>query len=198
MLKVGLTGSIGSGKTIVSRIFNTLGIPVFSADTESKNFLSDPYYRSLIVQRFGDRILDEDGRIINGRLAELVFSDPESLASLNAILHPAVRTALGTWLDRHHDAPYIVHEAAILYESGFYTGFDKIITVTAPVETRIKRVMDRDHVTRNQVVDRMKNQWGDEEKVRRADYIIVNDDNTFVIPQVIRIHIELTELTKIR
>jgi dephospho-CoA kinase len=195
MLKVGLTGSIGSGKSTVARIFGIVGVPVFSADDQSKMFLSEPHYKGLITRAFGEQILDPDGRILNKRLAAIVFSDREALSRLNAILHPAVRDAFGKWLGKQNSR-YVVHEAAILFESGFYRDFDKVIAVTAPEQIRIERVMRRDHVTRKDVVIRMDNQWNDEEKVKRADFVIFNDNEQLVVPQVLRIHRELLDLTK--
>ncbi len=187
-MKVGLTGSIGSGKTLVARIFETLGIEVFYADTEAKLLLADPEVKAEITGHFGDHILDEQSRIVNKRLADIVFNDPSSLMVLNAIIHPRVMRRLLEWFDNRRAGLYAVQEAAILLESGFDKECDVVVTVSAPEEIRIRRVMERDHVTRDEVLVRLKNQWTDEQKRNRADYIIINDGTCMVIPQALRIH----------
>ena len=188
MLKVGLTGSIGSGKSLVARIFETLGIEVFYADAEAKLLLADPEVKAEITGHFGDHILDEHSTIVNKRLADIVFKDPSSLMVLNAIIHPRVMQKLQGWFDSRRTGPYAIQEAAILFESGFDKECDSVATVSAPKEIRIKRVMERDRITRDEVLLRMRNQWTDEEKTSRADYIIINDGSGMVIPQVLRVH----------
>ncbi|HOW25708.1 MAG TPA: dephospho-CoA kinase [Bacteroidales bacterium] len=191
MLKVGLTGSIGSGKTLVARILENLGIEVFYADTEAKMLLRDPEVKAGIVHYFGDRILDEHSQIVNKRLAAIVFNDPPSLLKLNAIIHPRVRQRLLQWFESRGPIPYAVQEAAILFESGFSKECDTIVTVSAPEEIRIQRVMERDHIDREEVLLRMKNQLTDLEKCKRADFVITNDGKRMVIPQVLKVHGEL-------
>ena len=191
MLKVGLTGSIGSGKSLVAKIFSSLGIKVYEADTEAKKFLLDDMVKQKIASSISNDVFNTEGVIINRRLAEIVFNNPEALAILNGIIHPMVRNDFLEWLQRNHREVYILHEAAILYESGFYKDFDKVITVSAPEKLRLKRVMDRDDVGREQVLDRITNQWSDQKKVELADYVIINDGKEMVIPQVLRIHHDL-------
>lgn len=188
MLRVGLTGSIGSGKTLVARIFETLGIEVFYADTEAKLLLADPEVKAEITGHFGDHILDEHSTIVNKRLADIVFKDPSSLMLLNAIIHPRVMHKLLEWFDSRLTGPYALQEAAILFESGFDKVCDAVVTVSAPEEIRVRRVMERDHISRDEVLLRMRNQWTDEEKCSRSDYIIINDGSRLVIPQVLRVH----------
>jgi dephospho-CoA kinase len=195
MIRVGLTGSIGSGKSLVARIFETLDVRVFYADKVARELLKDPVIKEAIVRRFGRTILDRDQQIVNQRLATIVFKDPPALESLNGIIHPEVRRRLQEWLADHASELYLIHEAAILFESGFHRECDKVIVVYGPEELRIRRVMERDHICREEVIQRMNNQWTDEEKLKRADFVIVNDGRQMVIPQVLEIHQKLTDKT---
>ncbi len=195
MIKVGLTGNIGSGKSTVARIFKVLGVPVYHADEESKKFLNEPGIQQVLVHKFGKEILS--GSIINRKiLAEIVFAQSESLDFLNSILHPLVKNDLALWIKKNLHFPYIIQEAAILFESGFYKEFDKIITVTCPGKLAVKRVMDRDDVTMAEVHKRMQNQWEQDKKVELSDFIIDNSNNFLVTPQVLKIHKELSSLLK--
>jgi len=175
MLNIGLTGNIGSGKTFVSRLFSELGIPVFHADTEAKKLLEDEGIRQRIREIFGDEVLSASGEVIRTKLAEIVFSDKEKLDRLNSIIHPEVRRNYGEWCRLLHNVPYNLYEAAILYESGHYLEMDRVICVVAPKEVRIRRVIDRDDVTREEVIRRMANQWPEERKAAMADFVIIND-----------------------
>jgi len=192
MLKTGLTGSIGSGKTLVSKVFFTLGVPVFHADDEAKKFLHDAEVKRKIAAEISESVFDHDERIINSKLASIVFNDPQALKKLNKIIHPRVREALKQWFAKQQDHPYAIYEAAILFESGFYREMDKIITVSAPESLRIQRVMKRDGVTEGDVLKRIRNQWPDEKKLALADWIINNDEKAMLIPQVLEIHHRLT------
>ncbi len=197
MVRVGLTGSMGSGKSIVAKVFETLGVEVFYADAEARLLLDDPEVSSEIVHRFGEDILDGNSRIVRKRLAGIVFNDSPSLQALNAIVHPRVRRKLQFWFAERQNAPYAIQEAAILFESGFSRDCDAVIAVSAPEELRIQRVILRDHITREEALARMKNQWSDEEKAAKADFVIRNDGRHLVIPQVLAIHEQLLERSKI-
>jgi len=187
MLKVGLTGNIGSGKSLIAKIFETLQIPVFYADAEGKKILDSMEVIEAIKKLFGARVIS--GNLVNRQaLAKIVFTDNSKLIELNNIIHPAVRNAFATWAGRKTDSPYVIYEAAILIESGHYLNMDKIILVTAPEEIRIKRVMERDGATKDMIIQRMANQWPEKKKIEHADFIINNDESELVIPQVIRIH----------
>jgi dephospho-CoA kinase len=187
MIKVGLTGNIGSGKSIISQIFTALGVPVYHADEAAKKFLDDPEVISETVSNFGSQILTE-GKIDRKKLAGVVFSDEAQLKILNQIIHPRVRADLKKWISKHSGHAYVVQEAAILFESGFNEEFDKTILVVAPVDLAIKRVMERDGVSKEEVVKRMQNQWPQEKKIPLADFIIYNDGNRLVVPQVLEIN----------
>ncbi|OQX78802.1 MAG: dephospho-CoA kinase [Bacteroidetes bacterium 4484_276] len=191
MQKIGLTGNIGSGKSLVARIFKTFDIPVFEADVEAKTILYSPEVSKKVVQIFGYGIL-VDGSISRKKLANLAFNNPALLQKLNNIIHPAVKQKFKQWAELHISKPYIIYEAAILFESGQYKEFDRIITVFADPETRIQRVMQRDEVSRKLVLERMKNQWPDEKKNALADFVISNNNEDLLIPQVENIHLKLS------
>lgn len=170
---IGLTGGIGSGKTTVARYIAAQGIPVYIADEEAKKVMNTPEVRSLVAKTFGDSVI-EKGVINRQKLAQLVFNAPEKLQELNNIIHPKVKQDFENWVQKHHNHPFVIKEAAILFESGSYQFCDKIITVTAPENVRIQRVMQRDNVTEDQVLARMQNQWKEDEKIALSDYVIQN------------------------
>lgn len=188
MIKVGITGGIGSGKTMVCKIFQELGIPVFYADDEAKNILDkDIDVKKELKRLFGENIYTKTG-INKTRLASIIFNDNEALKQVNELIHPKVREYFNMWSQEHCNFPYIIEEAAILFESGAYKDLDINILVSAPEELKIQRIMERDKVDRQSVVDRMKNQMGEREKKKMADYIIVNDGKQMIIPQILEIH----------
>lgn len=194
MIKIGITGGIGSGKSIVCEIFELLGVPVYNADTEAKKMLNnDPAVRKSVLDIFGNEVLDENGAMDRKKISAIVFKDKKKLEQLNSIIHPAVALDFSNWLKQHSSHKYIVKEAAILFESDAYKQVDKAITVVAPVELRIKRVMQRDAISFEQVEQRMKYQMSDEEKIKRSSYIIHNDETQLLIPQVIAIHEQLSK-----
>jgi len=193
MLKIGLTGNIGSGKTMVSGIFTALGIPVYHADDESKKFLEDPAVKDGIVNLFGAGILTGSGKVDRRALASVVFNDRHALQKLDGMLHPKVMTGFREWAERRQDKPYLMMEAAILFESGYSGDCDYIIHVSCPKEIAIARVVKRDRVDGNSVIRRMQFQLSDEEKMRLADFVIRNDGSGLVIPQVLSIHGQLLQ-----
>jgi dephospho-CoA kinase len=195
MKKIGITGGIGSGKTTVARVFEQLGIPVYHADYWAKEIMNtDPLVKERLKELFGKDIYDSAGNADRKRISELVFADKNKLNELNSVIHPAVWLHGENWLKQHEDKPYILKEAAILFESGGNKGVDKVIMVSAPSETRIERVMKRDNVTRAEVEARMANQWPDEKKIALSDFVIVNDGNQLVIPQVLNVHNQILAL----
>jgi dephospho-CoA kinase len=191
MLKIGLTGNIGSGKTLVSMVFSTMGIPVFHADEESKKFLDDPMVKNEILKHFGYGILTNDHKVNTRSLATIVFTDGNALKLLNSILHPRVMRDFHLWAELNSGQHYVIQEAAIILESGFKSEYDYIIHVSCPKETAIDRVIKRDRIDGNSVLRRMQFQLDDAEKSRLSDFVILNDGSQMVIPQVLSIHRQL-------
>ncbi|HPK09526.1 MAG TPA: dephospho-CoA kinase [Saprospiraceae bacterium] len=195
MIKVGVTGGIGSGKTTVCKIFETLGIPVYYADTRAKWLMNhDSSLKSQIKACFGTKIYHKNGRLNKTLLAEEVFANKEKLSLLNSIVHPAVAADTILWF-HSLDTDYAIKEAAILIESGAYKSVDKIIVVTAPEHIRIQRVVNRDQSKVTQVKARMSNQLCDEKRIEFADYIIDNSGDKSLITQIWQIHQSLTQLS---
>lgn len=193
MFRVGLTGGIGSGKSVVARVFGVLGVPVFLADEEARK-LQDTHagLRQAISERFGAQLY-ATGPLDRKALAAIVFSDTAALRDLSAMVHPRVRDVFRTWAERQV-GPYVIMEAAILLESGGHEAFDHIVLVTAPEEVRIQRVMARDRATREQVLARLRNQAGEKERAQVADTSLMNDGHTLLIPQVLALHARLLSL----
>ena len=185
MLKVGITGGIGSGKTTVCRIFATLGWPVFEADMEARKLMDTHYaIQKKLKAWFGTDIYLPSRDLNRKKLAEIIFNDENWLKKVNELVHPLVRQRFTDWCASQH-ATHIIHEAAILFESGFYTMMDKTVLVVASEEDRIKRIARRDGIITEDIKQRMANQWKDEQKIPLADYILYNNDTDLIIPQVI-------------
>ena len=183
---IGLTGGIGSGKSVVAKIFATLGIPVFNADDEAKRIMqTSPEIKSKLIQQFGMDIYNESG-LDKEKLASIVFDDPFQLQLLNAIVHPLTIQAAKDWAAKQ-TSPYVIKEAALIFESGAADGLLKVIGVTAPLSLRTHRVMQRDGITKEQVDARMRNQISDTIKMRLCDYVIENNNQQMVLPQVLDI-----------
>lgn len=193
MTKVGITGGIGSGKSIICEVFRKLGIPVFNADQQAKSIMhTDPKIIQEIKGFFGSSIYDDHG-IKKAALASIIFNNNDALEKINSIVHPAVRESFLHWAcKRESHFPYVIEEAAILFESGGYKDLDVNILVYATKELRIKRVMQRDQVDRAWVESRIRHQMEDEEKLNLADEVIFNDGSRMVIPQILDTHHKLT------
>lgn len=172
---IGLTGGIGSGKTTVAKLFMEAGVPVYIADDEAKKLTDLPEITKQIENVFGSAVF-ENGKINRQKLAAIVFNEAELLKKLNAIIHPAVKKHFENWISQHSDFPIVIKEAAILFESGSYMDCDLIITVTAPLEIRLERVLKRDETTREDILKRIQNQWTDEERISKSDFVIENSD----------------------
>jgi dephospho-CoA kinase len=187
MLRVGLTGGIGSGKTTVARVFETLGIPLYYADDAARRLMNeDESLKQQLIGVFGEEIYS-GGRLDRSRLGDLVFRDPEKLARLNSIVHPLTLQDADRWMKAQTTA-YAVKEAALIFEAGLEVYFDYIIGVTAPEPLRIERAMGRDHISRSKVMERVASQMPEAEKIKRCHFVICNDENQAVIPQVLQIH----------
>jgi dephospho-CoA kinase len=194
-LQIGITGGIGSGKSLICRIFATLGIPVYDADSHAKALMTtDGILVSQIKKEFGDLSYHADGTLNRNYLGAHVFDDENKLEALNKLVHPRVGVDYERWVDQHRDAPYVLKEAALLFESGSHRLLDKIVVVSAPESLRQKRVLQRDaHRTVEQFKAIVEKQLPEEEKLNQADYIIVNDDTVLVIPQVLKLHARFKE-----
>lgn len=186
-IMIGLTGGIGAGKTTVAEVFAAIGIPIFNADLEAKELMQNsPEIKELLIKQFGPNVY-EKGMLNKRYLADLVFSDAYQLELLNAIVHPATIQAAWDWA-KVQSAPYVIKEAALLFESNAVEGLENVIGVTAPLHIRKQRVMLRDHCSQEEVEKRMQNQISDTIKMRLCDYVIVNDNIQLIVPQVLRIH----------
>jgi dephospho-CoA kinase len=192
--KIGLTGGIGSGKSYIASILEALGVPVFYADTEAKKILNQPQTLALLSRHFEADVIDHHTGIANTSLiASIVFKEPKKLELLNAVIHPQVEKVFQAWCSSHQHKPYIIKEAAILFESGSYKNLDGVIAVVTPLQVRIQRVMQRDGVSEEQVMARIKNQWTDEQRTAKANWIIDNDNNKSILKQILPIHQQLSE-----
>ena len=190
MLKLGITGGIGSGKSIICKVFKTLGTPVYEADTRAKELTSDPRIRKDIIELLGSEAYTSNG-YNREYVAGVVFNNPAILQKINAIIHPAVDKDFTSWAAKHTQYKYVVKEAAILFESGAYKRMDQTVYVSAPESVRIKRVTKRDGVKEEQVRLRIQNQWSADNIRSLADSMIVNDEKHLVLPQILQIHNEL-------
>ncbi len=195
MLKIGLTGGIGSGKTTVAQIFEVLGIPVYYADTAAKELMNkDPELKQHIIEAFGSAIY-KNGSLDRSLLASMVFGHPDQLEILNKMVHPVTIRDADAWMQKQKTR-YAVKEAALIFEGGLDKFFAYIIGVTAPESLRLQRVIERDHTTTENVLQRMHQQMDEQEKMSRCDFVVVNDGVQPLLPQVIAIHETLVHHTK--
>lgn len=191
MKKIGITGNMGSGKSLVCSIFEVLHIPVFYADREAKLLYGKADIYEKMVKYFGKSIYNPDKKIKPTVLARKIFKRPEALEFVNSIIHPAVHIRFDEWILTNNSSPYILYEAAILFETGNDKLFDAVIVVTAPEHIRMERIEERDKLSVKEIKSRMARQWPEEMKTNRANFIIRNDGKTMVIPQVLKIHDQL-------
>jgi dephospho-CoA kinase len=195
MLKIGLTGGIGSGKTTVARIFEVLGIPVYYADEAAKRLMNeDESLKQKIKLQFGESVYVND-RLDKKAMADIVFNDPDKLALLNALVHPATLLDAESWM-QSQSTPYTIKEAALIFESGAQQNLDHVIGVTAPAPLRIQRTMQRDGITREAVFARMDKQMDDNIKMKLCDFVLTNDEQEMLLPQVLALHEKLLSLSK--
>ena len=194
MLKIGLTGGIGSGKTLVGEVFAALKVPVYVADQEARRLMeTSPVLRNSLDKLFGSKAFKGDN-LDRRYIGEIVFNDKRMLTSLNKIVHPAVHADFERWAEQYRDLPYVMEEAAVLFESGGAKRMDKTFFVKAAEQTRIRRVMARDNVSGEQVLARIRNQWSDEKKEKLADFIIYNENDSMILPQIVDLHQDIIKL----
>jgi dephospho-CoA kinase len=190
MKKIGITGGIGSGKTYVASVFQSLGIPIFNADIQAKKIMtSSRKLIKLLKKEFGNDIY-KDSDLNKEKLASIVFSDSDKLQKLNSLVHPIVKEELNSWCLKQ-TSTYIIKESAILFESNSHIGLDAVICVSAPLDLRMKRLLNRDDYSEKEIKKRIENQISQEEKEKLSDYIIVNDEKELLLPKIIKIHKEL-------
>lgn len=194
MIRLGLTGGIGSGKSLVAEVLRRIGVAVFQADLVAREVLEKRSTLDQLEHLFGNRVLDLSGSVDRKSLASIVFSDTEKLNTLNGLIHPIVKSAFDDWCIHHASEPYVVHEAAILFESGFNKYFDKVATVYAPREVCIQRVVVRDKTDADSIIQRMNHQWTPERIASLSDYVIRNDGTLLLLPQIIELHKVITAL----
>lgn len=189
-LKIGVTGGIGAGKSLVCKIFASLGIPVYDADNRAKQIMiTDPVLISQIKSSFGENAYTSEGALDRSFLAEQVFGDAEKLALLNSLVHPMVGVDFEKWVQEQKHAPYVLKEAALIFESGSDKNLDTVIVVGAPEELRVRRTVIRDtHRSKKQVEDIIKKQLPEEERLSKAGYKVFNDEKKLLIPQVLKLH----------
>jgi len=195
MLKVGITGGIGSGKSTVCKVFELLGVPVYNSDWEAKKIQNeDAEVKAAILKTFGENLLNDKGMIDRTQLAAVVFNDKDKLKKLNSIVHPTVAKHFDNWLELNKSSKYVIKEAAILIESGIHKTLDKIILVVAPFEIRLSRAVKRDNISEDLVKQRINSQLSDEEKMKCSHFTIYNDEQQLLIPQIMAIHEQLSHL----
>lgn len=190
MKKIGITGGIGSGKTYVASVFQSFGIPVFNADIQAKKIMtSSKKLIKLVKEEFGNDIY-KNSELNKEKLASIVFSNSDKLQKLNSLVHPIVKEEFNNWYKKQ-TSPYVIKEAAILFESNSHIGLDAVICVSAPLDLRMKRLLNRDDYSEKEIKKRIENQIPQEEKQKLSDYIIVNDEKELLLPKIIKIHKEL-------
>jgi dephospho-CoA kinase len=189
-LQIGITGGIGSGKSLICKIFACLDVPIYDADSRAKSIMTtDGILVEQIKKEFGSLSYYEDGRLNREYLSVAAFNDADKLKRLNELVHPRVGADSEKWVEENAAHPYLLREAALLFESGSFKKLDKIIVVTAPEALRVKRVLQRDKQrTEQEVIAIIRNQMTEEEKVKRADFVIHNDETELVVPQVLKLH----------
>lgn len=188
MLKVGLTGGIGSGKSIVASIFKKLGVPVYTSDLRAKKLMnSNAELIQKLTSEFGSDIY-ENQKLNRKKLSALIYNDDQKLANSNAIVHPYVRTDFTDWCNEHSSHPYIINESALVFSSGLINELDKVVSVVAPLKLRVSRVIIRDKTTKENIEQIAAKQTTDNEFKAKSDYIITNDDTQLILPQILAIH----------
>ena len=198
MKKVAITGNIGSGKSWVCQLFVRIGIPVFNSDDEAKRLYDRADVRTAMIERFGDDVYLSDNKVNKARVADIIFNDANAMRDVEQILYPVLHEVFDQWAEQQ-DASYVLYESAIIFEKHLEERFDAIIMVTATEETRLRRVMERDHCNEDEVRERMTAQWPENEKCEQADFVIehdTDDDDDLLLEQVMQVHDDLLKTQK--
>lgn len=199
MLKIGVTGGVGSGKTIICKIFRQLHVPVYEADAAARELMNTNAQLKLQLKKnFGEKVYNSNDTLNSSMLAKIVFNDSAALQKLNTLVHPLVQENFKEWLTENTGAAYVIKEAAILFESGSHAALDFVIMISAPENIRFKRVMMRSNLSEEQIKAVAKNQMAEEEKIKMADFVILNDETRLVLPQVIKLHRHFCSLAKLK
>jgi dephospho-CoA kinase len=195
-LKIGITGGIGSGKSLVCKIFACLGVPIYDADSRAKSIMTtDGILIDQIKKEFGSLSYHKNGGLNREYLSGAVFNDPLKLKKLNELVHPRVGADSERWMEENNGHTYLLREAALLFESGSFKKLDKIIVVTAPEQLRVKRVLGRDKQrTEQDILTIIQNQMPEEEKIEKADFVIRNDETELILPQILKLHERFSSL----
>jgi dephospho-CoA kinase len=197
MVTIGVTGGIGSGKTTVCKVFEWLGIPVYYADLRARWLIeNDEHLKSGILSLLGKEVYSTEGKYLSKKVAERVFGNPDLLAQLNQLVHPVVKKDTLEWLtaQKNQQIPYVLKEAALLFESGTYRDLDYILFVSAPLKVRMNRVMQRDGISAADFELRIKSQWPDRRKMKMSDFVIINDGRHSILNQIFQLHTNWIQL----
>lgn len=197
MLRIGITGGLGSGKSTASAIFEMLDVPVYYADVEAKRLMSEDIgLRKAITEKFGEKSF-RDGQLDRSYLSGIVFNDPVKLAELNQLVHPVTIEDSEKWMQQKQAEgfPYVIKEAALIFESGSVKQLDHVIGVESPLALRIQRVIERDGLSEKQVMERINRQMDEEEKMKKCDFILINDEKHLLVPQVVKLHQKILALS---
>jgi dephospho-CoA kinase len=197
VFKLGITGGIGSGKTSVCRVFNVLGIPFFSTDHEAKKIMENDPGIIMRINSIAGKDLYINGSLDRNQLASLIFNNNALLKKVNSLVHPVVFEQFNKWAEEQ-ESHYVIMEAAILFESGGSELVDKVAAVVAPIEERLERVIQRNRLSREQILERIRNQMDDESRIKLSDYVIYNSENDMIIPAILKIHEEILTYIKTR
>ncbi len=192
MKTIAITGNMGSGKSLVANVFEILGIPVYRADHESRKFYSNPEVSLKVQSLIGSKVLNDDGSLDLKIIASEVFIDKTMLAELTAILHPLVLDDFKKWCSKREELAFVAIESAIIFENQLEASFDIVITVSAPRDVSIERVKQRDHLSEEQILERLNTQYADAYKCEHSDFVIKNDNSTMIIPQILSIYHQIS------
>lgn len=195
MRKVGITGNMGSGKSLVCSIFKSLDIPVFDTDQQTKQLYDESNIRLKIQKQFGKSVYQADGKLNKAKLAQLIFNDPFAMQFIRELMYPRLHKRFNEWAKEQQNSqcPYVLYEAALIFENDFQSHFDFTILITAPEALRVERIKERDKLADSEIRQRMDHQWPETKKLELADFVIQNDGKTMLIPQVLEVHKKLLD-----